>query len=118
MYAENFLSIPPFFISMLAPEGVRIGNFYLGKYANGGEAITVLGIGSQSASLSFGGIVELPASIPFPHSTETYINLLKEQKQFWYQLTRPLKIFSVHLSLISSRTKKLKDSSLIERLTI
>jgi len=82
---------PPFFISAFAPEGFRLGNLFVGKYANGGEAITVFGIGSQSATLSFGGIFEIPASIPFPHSTETYIHLLKEQKQFWYQLIRPVK---------------------------
>ncbi len=82
---------PPFLLSMIAPEGLRIGNFYIGNYANGGEAFSVIGLGSQSGSISFGGIVELPLSVPFPHSVETYIQLLTEQKQFWNQLIRPFK---------------------------
>ncbi len=83
---------PPFPLSAIAPEGVRIGNTYIGNYANGGEAITVIGFGSgQSASISFGGIVDIPFSIPFPHSAETYIELLQEQKQFWSGLVRPIK---------------------------
>lgn len=82
---------PPFLLSLIAPKGLRIGNFFLGKYANGGEEITVFGLGSQSGSISFGGIVELPISVPFPHSIETYIQLLTEQKQFWSQMIRPVK---------------------------
>ncbi|MFN6516225.1 MAG: lipase family protein [Nostoc sp. CreGUA01] len=83
---------PPFPLSAIAPEGVRIGNTFIGNYANGGQAITVIGFGSgQSASISFGGIVDIPFSIPFPHSAETYIELLQEQKQFWSGLVRPFK---------------------------
>jgi hypothetical protein len=82
---------PPFPLSLIAPEGLRIGNTFIGNYANGGEAFLVTGLGSQSGSLSFGGIVELPISVPFPHSVETYIQLLKEQKHYWYQLIRPIK---------------------------
>ena len=83
---------PPFPLSALAPEGVRIGNTFIGNYAKGGEAITLIGFGSgQSASISFGGMVDIPFSIPFPHSIETYIELLKEQKQFWSRLVRPIK---------------------------
>jgi len=83
---------PPFPLSALAPEGVRIGNTFIGNYDKGGEAITLIGFGSgQSASISFGGIVDIPFSIPFPHSIETYVELLKEQKQFWSGLVRPIK---------------------------
>jgi len=89
--APTFPYDPPFPLSLIAPEGVRIGNIYIGNYANGGEAITVMGFGGQSASISFGGIVEIPFSIPFPHSAETYLQLLKDQKQFWSQLVRPVK---------------------------
>ena len=83
---------PPFPISAIAPEGLQLGNFYIGEYANGGEAITVMGFGSgQSASISFGGLFSIPFSVPFPHSPETYIQLLGEQQQFWHQLARPVK---------------------------
>lgn len=82
---------PPFPLSLIAPEGLRIGDFYIGNYANGGQPITVVGFGSQSGSLSFGGIVELPISVPFPHSVESYIQLLGEQKLFWSELIRPVK---------------------------
>lgn len=89
--APKFPYNPPFFLSAIAPEGVRLGNTFIGNYANGGEAFTVIGLGGQSASISFGGIVEIPFTIPFPHSAETYIQLLQEQKQFWSGLVRPFK---------------------------
>jgi hypothetical protein len=84
---------PPFpIISAIAPEGLQLGNLFIGEYANGGEAITVTGFGSgQSASISFGGLFSVPFSVPFPHSPETYIELLREQKDFWSQLARPVK---------------------------
>ncbi|MBD2566539.1 hypothetical protein H6G59_01225 [Anabaena lutea FACHB-196] len=96
---ENALDIvptypydPPFPISAIAPEGLQVGNTYIGKYANGGEAITVMGLGSgQSASISLGGLFRIPFSVPFPHSPETYIELLEEQQKFWSELTRPVK---------------------------
>ncbi|MBW4674202.1 MAG: hypothetical protein KME52_09330 [Desmonostoc geniculatum HA4340-LM1] len=89
--APTFPYNPPFPFSAIARDGVRIGNIYIGNYANGGEAITVMGFGGQSASVSFGGIVEIPFSVPFPHSVETYLQLLQEQKQFWSGLIRPVK---------------------------
>jgi hypothetical protein len=82
---------PPFPISSIAPEGFKVGNVYIGKFANGGEAITVTGIGGQSGSISFGGLFSIPFSVPFPHSPETYIKLLTDQKEFWNQLARPVK---------------------------
>nr|AQX77697.1 NocS [Nodularia sp. HBU26] len=95
---ENALDIvptypydPPFPISAIAPEGLKLGNLFLGKYANGGEAITIMGIGGQSVSISIPGLFSFPFTVPFPHSPETYIPLLQEQKQFWEQLARPVK---------------------------
>ncbi|MBK1987688.1 hypothetical protein A0J48_009090 [Sphaerospermopsis aphanizomenoides BCCUSP55] len=83
---------PPLPISLIAPEGLQIGNIFLGEYANGGEAITVTGFGSgQSASISFGGLFSIPFSVPFPHSPETYIELLGGQKKYWNELARPVK---------------------------
>ncbi|WP_016949097.1 hypothetical protein [Anabaena sp. PCC 7108] len=82
---------PPLPISAIAPQGIQIGNFFIGEYANGGEAITVTGLGGQPSSLSFGGLFDIPFTVPFPHSPDTYIQLLKEQEQFWYQLSRPVK---------------------------
>jgi hypothetical protein len=35
--------------------------------------------------------MNIPISVPFPHSPETYIESLKEQKQFWSDLARPVK---------------------------
>nr|AKL71652.1 NocS [Nostoc sp. CCAP 1453/38] len=95
---ENVLDVvptypydPPFLISAIAPEGLKLGNLFLGKYANGGEPIAVMGVGGQSASFTIPGLFSIPFTIPFPHSPETYLDLLKEQKQFWEQLTRPVK---------------------------
>ncbi|WP_071187587.1 LamG-like jellyroll fold domain-containing protein [Trichormus sp. NMC-1] len=95
---ENALDIvptypydPPFPISAIAPEGLQIGNLFLGKYANGGEPIAVAGPGGQSASISIPGLLTIPFTVPMPHSPETYLQLLTEQKQFWDQLARPLK---------------------------
>ncbi|MBK1987689.1 hypothetical protein A0J48_009095 [Sphaerospermopsis aphanizomenoides BCCUSP55] len=82
---------PPFPISAIAPEGLQIGNLFLGKYGNGGEPITVTGPGGQSASISIPGFLSIPFTVPMPHSPETYIQLLTEQKQFWDQLARPVK---------------------------
>jgi hypothetical protein len=95
---ENVLDVvptypydPPFPVSAIAPEGFRLGNLYLGKYGNGGEPITVVGVGGQSASFTIPGLFSIPFTIPFPHSPQTYLELLKEQKRFWEQLTRPVK---------------------------
>ena len=74
---------PPFPISAIAPEGFQVGDFYLGGYANGGEAVSVMGLGGQPSSISLGGLGSIPLSVPSPHSTETYIQLLEEQKVFW-----------------------------------
>nr|AQX77696.1 NocR [Nodularia sp. HBU26] len=81
----------PFPISAIAPEGLKIGNVFLGKFFNGGKPISVTGLGGQSSSISFGGFGSIPFTVPFPHSPETYIQLLQEQQQFWQDLARPAK---------------------------
>ena len=95
---ENLLDIapmipppPPFPLNILAPKGLRIGDFYLGNYAHVGESHTLMGLGSQNVSVSFGGALEFLGGIPFPHSYDTYIQLLKEEQQRWYQLSQPIK---------------------------
>jgi len=95
---ENALDIvptypydPPFPIGAIAPEGLKLGNLYLGKYGNGGEAIAIAGPGEQSASISIPGLLSIPFTVPMPHSPETYLKLLRDQKQFWDQWARPLK---------------------------
>ncbi|MBE9235327.1 hypothetical protein IQ227_04550 [Anabaena aphanizomenioides LEGE 00250] len=95
---ENTLDIipnipvnPPLPISAIAPQGIQLGNLFIGEYANGGEAIIVTGFGGQPSSISFGGLFDIPFTVPFPHSPDTYIQLLREQELFWYQWSRPVK---------------------------
>jgi len=94
---ENLLDIGPHFppeipfpLSVLVPNGMRIGSFYLGNCVGVGEAHAVIGLGSQGVSVDFGGVFELLGGIPFPHSFETYIQLLEEQQQQLKQLWRPI----------------------------
>ncbi|GAB4184873.1 MAG: hypothetical protein Fur006_22720 [Coleofasciculaceae cyanobacterium] len=82
---------PPFPLNILAPNGLQIGNFYMGDYVSVGELHRLIGLGSHNASLSFGGALEFLGSIPFPHSYDTYIQLLKEEQQHWHQLSQPIK---------------------------
>jgi hypothetical protein len=82
---------PPFPFNVLAPRGLRIGGFYMGNYASVGEQHSLFGIGSQSVSVSFGSALEFLGGIPFPHSYDTYIQLLKEEQQRWEQLSQPMK---------------------------
>jgi hypothetical protein len=81
---------PLFPVSSIVPDGIKLGNIYLARYFNGGEVITVQGFGNgQSGCVSVGGLFNIPFSVPFPHSPETYIDLLQAQKEFWSQLFRP-----------------------------
>ncbi|GEM_PF-2174408 len=96
---ENLLDVmgpvlppsPPFPLNVLAPNGLRIGNFSLANYAAVGEVHTLIGLGSQNVSLDFGGAIEFLGGIPFPHSFDAYIQLLKEDKQRWHQFSLPIK---------------------------
>ena len=90
-------------VTIFAPRGLKIGNFSIGNYANGGEPHYIMGLGSQSASLSFGGIVEIPGGVPFPHSNETYVQLLEQQQLFWQEAAQPIK------SVVSPLLKELQQ---------
>lgn len=93
--APYIQSPPPFPFNLLLPQELRVGNFYMGKYVTVGEPHTLVGLGSQSVSLSFDGALEFLGGIPFPHSYDTYLQLLKEEKQRWEQFSQPIKdIFS------------------------
>ena len=111
---ENTLDVNPQFppnvplVTAFAPNGLKIGNLTIGNYANGGDAHYVTGLGSQSASLSFGGIVEIPGGVPFPHSNETYLQLLEEQQLFWHEAAQPLK------SVLSPLLKELQQEEVEE----
>ncbi|MBW4511507.1 MAG: hypothetical protein KME64_34115 [Scytonematopsis contorta HA4267-MV1] len=80
---------PPFPVNVVFPEGLRIGNYFLGNYVAVGENYNVFGLGSQSFSVSFGGAFEFLGGIPFPHSYDSYFQLLKEQQEFWSRLLQP-----------------------------
>ncbi|BAZ09587.1 lipase class 3 [Calothrix sp. NIES-4071] len=80
----------PFPLNIFAVNGLKIGELYLGNCAPVGEAHGVIGLGSQSVSLDFGGALEFLGGIPFPHSFDTYINLLSEDQQRWQQFWRPI----------------------------
>ncbi|WP_414544847.1 lipase family protein [Nostoc sp. CCY0012] len=80
----------PFPLNMFAGNGLRIGDLYLGNCVPVGEAHGVIGLGSQSVSLDFGGALEFLGGIPFPHSFDTYINLLSEDQERWQGFWRPI----------------------------
>ena len=81
---------PPFPLDALVGNGLRIGDFYIGNLAHSGEDYTVMGLGSQGVSLDFGGAISLFGGIPFPHSPDTYIQLLEEEQEKWENWSRPL----------------------------
>ncbi|ALF55338.1 hypothetical protein ACX27_24970 [Nostoc piscinale CENA21] len=80
----------PFPLNIFAGNGLRIGELYLGNCVPVGEAHGVIGLGSQSVSLDFGGALEFLGGIPFPHSFDTYITLLSEDQQRWQGFWRPI----------------------------
>ena len=93
--APYIQSPPPFPLNLLLPQELRVGNFYMGRYVSVGEPHTVIGLGSQSVSLGFDGALEFLGGIPFPHSYDTYLQLLQEEHQRWEQFSQPIKdIFS------------------------
>ena len=81
----------PFPLNLITGSGVRVGEVYLGNYEGVGDPHTVVGLGSQNVSLNFGGAMEFLGGIPFPHSFDTYIQLLEEQQKLWIELLRPVK---------------------------
>jgi hypothetical protein len=82
---------PPFPLNILAGNGFRMGNYVLGDFVHVGDSYSVLGLGSQQVSLSFGSPLEFIGGIPFPHSYDTYRMLLEEERQRWSQLFDPIK---------------------------
>jgi len=80
----------PFPLSVFASNGLRIGDLYLGDSFPVGESHQVIGLGSQGVSVDFGGALEFLGGIPFPHSFDTYIQLLKEDQQRWQEFWRPI----------------------------
>ncbi|MDM9582016.1 MULTISPECIES: lipase family protein [unclassified Nostoc] len=88
----------PFPLSMVAGNGLRLGELYLGNYEHVGEVHHVIGLGNHGVSLNFGGAAEFMGGIPFPHSFDTYIQLLQEDKKRWHQLWQPIRgILSIFL---------------------
>ncbi|HEY9629175.1 MAG TPA: hypothetical protein V6C84_17875 [Coleofasciculaceae cyanobacterium] len=94
---ENLFDLVPnlplpllFPLNMFAANGLRIGDFYLGDCAHVGESHGVIGLGSQGVSIDFGGALEFLGGVPFPHSFDTYILLLKEDQQRWQGFWRPI----------------------------
>lgn len=81
---------PPFPLSIFASGGLRLGNFYLANTVPVGEVHTVMGLGSQSISLGFGAALEFGGGVPFPHSYDTYISLLQEDRQRWTEVLKPV----------------------------
>ncbi|MEG5135853.1 MULTISPECIES: lipase family protein [unclassified Microcoleus] len=84
---------PPFPLSLFAGDnGLRIGNLFLGNFADVGELHTITGLGSQSISLGTGGALDLGLGIPYPHSFEAFLQLLKEEKAFWDQISQSVNL--------------------------
>jgi len=81
----------PFPVSAFVGSGLRIGSVYLANTSPVGEVHTVMGLGSQSVSIDFGGALEFLGGVPFPHSPETYIQLLEEDRQRLKGFFRPIR---------------------------
>ncbi|NET59028.1 MAG: lipase family protein [Symploca sp. SIO2E6] len=84
----------PFPLNILAANGLRIGDIYLSECGWVGIPHTVFGLGSGAGlSVDFGGALQIPGGIPFPHSYDTYVELLEEDKKRWQELWRPIHNF-------------------------
>lgn len=115
---ENFFDIVPqtppeipFPLSVLVPNGLRIGSFYLGNCVGVGESHGVMGLGSQGVSVDFGGALELLGGLPFPHSFDTYIQLLEEQQKQLKEWLRPIKniLGSLIQEQLQEQTQEIKQ---------
>ena len=116
---ENSLDIAPrmplplpFPLNLIAGSGIRVGEFYLGDYAGVGEVHAVTGLGSQGVSVNFGGALEFLGGIPFPHSFDTYIQLLEQQQQLWTDLLRPVRSIMADLigQLLQGQNSEITDN--------
>lgn len=84
---------PPFPLSIFAANGLRIGDMYLSECGGVGTPHTLFGLGNANASLDFGGALQIPGGIPFPHSFDGYVDMLEEDKQRSEDLWRPIEGF-------------------------
>lgn len=82
---------PPFPLSAIASNGIRIGSLYLGNYSPVGEAHLIAGPGAQNFSVDFGGALGFMGGIPFPHGTDSYVMLLEEDRQLWQKMFAPIR---------------------------
>jgi hypothetical protein len=84
---------PPFPFSIFAANGLRIGDLYFSECGGVGTPHRLFGLGNANASLDFGGALQIPGGIPFPHSFDGYVDLLEEDKQRWENLWQPIEGF-------------------------
>lgn len=101
----------PFPLDALVSNGIRVGNFYLGNTAHVGEEHQVAGLGSQGVSLDFGGTLSLFGGIPFPHSPDTYIQLIEEDRERWEAWARPIEnIMGTFMKeILDNQTEELRE---------
>lgn len=84
---------PPFPLNIFAANGFRIGDIYFSECGGVGRPHTLFGLGNANASLDFGGALQIPGGIPFPHSFDGYVEMLEEDKQRSEDLWRPIEGF-------------------------
>jgi Lipase (class 3) len=81
----------PFPLSLVAANGFRLGEIYLGNYEHVGESHSLIGLGNHRVLVDLGGAAAFMGGIPFPHSFDAYIQLLEADKQRWQQLWQPIR---------------------------
>ena len=84
---------PPFPLNILAPQGLRMGTFYIGSYVHVGEVHSMLDFGYQKVSVDFGGALEFFGAVPFSHSFDAYVQALETDKKRWEDLWQPIENF-------------------------
>ena len=84
---------PPFPFNILAPQGLRMGTFYIGNYVHVGKAHSMLDFGYQKVSVDFGGALEFFGAVPFSHSFDAYVQALEADKKNWETFWQPIEDF-------------------------
>jgi len=69
---------------------VRAGDDFYDWFTHVGEAYTLLGLGSQTMTLDFGGPLRFAIPIPFPHGPDGYKSMLLEAQVRETRLLRPV----------------------------